>query len=178
MWKRRGSRRRASKSIWKRPKRSDGNCGCAGSAVSSSSTSSIWRPARISGACWMRSRRPRQRPRPGQILGMSEFGLVEMTRKRVRDPLAKRMTEDCRRCDGHGRRKTVETVAARNLAPDRKRCCGGAGEDRCRARGSRDGALAGGARRRSPHTVAPARRQPAEADDPYRAKARELPGRN
>ena len=48
---------------------------------------------------------------PSQILGMSEFGLVEMTRKRVRDPLAIRTTEDCRRCDGHGRRKTVETVA-------------------------------------------------------------------
>jgi ribonuclease G len=48
---------------------------------------------------------------PSQILGMSEFGLVEMTRKRVRDPLATRITEDCRRCDGHGRRKTVETVA-------------------------------------------------------------------
>jgi ribonuclease G len=48
---------------------------------------------------------------PSQILGMSEFGLVEMTRKRVRDPLAKRTTENCRRCDGHGRRKTVETVA-------------------------------------------------------------------
>lgn len=48
---------------------------------------------------------------PTQILGMSEFGLVEMTRKRVRDPLATRLTEDCRRCDGHGRRKTVETVA-------------------------------------------------------------------
>jgi len=48
---------------------------------------------------------------PSQILGMSEFGLVEMTRKRVRDPLAKRLTENCRRCDGHGRRKTVETVA-------------------------------------------------------------------
>jgi ribonuclease G len=48
---------------------------------------------------------------PSQILGMSEFGLVEMTRKRVRDPLAKRLSEDCRRCDGHGRRKTMETVA-------------------------------------------------------------------
>lgn len=47
---------------------------------------------------------------PSQILGMSEFGLVEMTRKRVREPLAKRMTENCRRCDGHGRRKTVEAV--------------------------------------------------------------------
>ena len=42
---------------------------------------------------------------------MSEFGLVEMTRKRVRDPLVARLTENCRRCDGHGRRKTVETVA-------------------------------------------------------------------
>jgi ribonuclease G len=48
---------------------------------------------------------------PSQILGMSEFGLVEMTRKRVREPLAKRMTENCRRCDGHGRRMTVEAVA-------------------------------------------------------------------
>jgi ribonuclease G len=48
---------------------------------------------------------------PIQILGMSEFGLVEMTRKRVRDPLVARLTENCRRCDGHGRRKTVETVA-------------------------------------------------------------------
>jgi ribonuclease G len=48
---------------------------------------------------------------PTQILGMSEFGLVEMTRKRVRDPLATRLTEHCRRCDGHGRRKTMETVA-------------------------------------------------------------------
>jgi ribonuclease G len=52
---------------------------------------------------------------PSQILGMSEFGLVEMTRKRIRDPLAKRITEDCRRCDGHGRRKTVETVAVEVL---------------------------------------------------------------
>lgn len=48
---------------------------------------------------------------PVQILGMSDFGLVEMTRKRIRDPLVARLTESCRRCDGHGRRKTVETVA-------------------------------------------------------------------
>ena len=52
---------------------------------------------------------------PVQILGMSEFGLVEMTRKRVRDPLVARLTENCRRCDGHGRRKTVETVAVEML---------------------------------------------------------------
>ena len=69
---------------------------------------------------------------PSQILGMSEFGLVEMTRKRVRDPLATRLTEDCRRCDGHGRRKTVETVAVEMMrrveraaaaAPGKRSCC-------------------------------------------------------
>jgi ribonuclease G len=66
---------------------------------------------------------------PVQILGMSEFGLVEMTRKRVRDPLVARLTENCHRCDGHGRRKTIETVAvemmrqierAHAASPDRK----------------------------------------------------------
>jgi ribonuclease G len=75
---------------------------------------------------------------PSQILGMSEFGLVEMTRKRVRDPLATRLTEDCRRCDGHGRRKTVETVAVEMM-----RRCAGQGDRAARCAG--DGPLAGGA---------------------------------
>jgi len=48
---------------------------------------------------------------PTQISSMSEFGLVEMTRKRVRDPLVKLMTECCRTCDGYARRKTAEAVA-------------------------------------------------------------------
>lgn len=48
---------------------------------------------------------------PTQISGMSEFGLVEMTRKRVREPLARLMTEPCRSCQGHGRIRTVSTVA-------------------------------------------------------------------
>jgi ribonuclease G len=48
---------------------------------------------------------------PTQILPMSAFGLVEMTRKRVREPLAKLLTEVCDPCDGHGRIKTVVTVA-------------------------------------------------------------------
>jgi ribonuclease G len=39
---------------------------------------------------------------PTQISGMSEFGLVEITRKRIRDPLVKLMTECCRPCQGHG----------------------------------------------------------------------------
>lgn len=48
---------------------------------------------------------------PTQITGMSDFGLVEMTRKRVRDPLAKFLTEPCDAPVIGGRMKTVETVA-------------------------------------------------------------------
>jgi len=48
---------------------------------------------------------------PTQILPMSAFGLVEMTRKRVREPLSKLLTEMCHPCAGHGRIKTVVTVA-------------------------------------------------------------------
>ena len=52
---------------------------------------------------------------PTQILPMSAFGLVEMTRKRVREPLVKLFTEQCEPCHGHGRLKTVVTVAAELL---------------------------------------------------------------
>lgn len=52
---------------------------------------------------------------PTQILPMSEFGLVEMTRKRVREPLSKLFSEMCDPCHGHGRIKTVVTVAAELL---------------------------------------------------------------
>ncbi len=48
---------------------------------------------------------------PTQISGMSEFGLVEITRKRIRDPLVKLMTECCRPCDAHGRVRTRDSVA-------------------------------------------------------------------
>ncbi|MBN9568376.1 MAG: hypothetical protein BGO51_15680 [Rhodospirillales bacterium 69-11] len=48
---------------------------------------------------------------PTQISSMSEFGLVEITRKRVRDPLLKLMTEGCRTCSGSGRKRTRESVA-------------------------------------------------------------------
>jgi len=48
---------------------------------------------------------------PTQISPMSEFGLVEITRKRIRDPLVKLMTECCRPCDGHGRKRTRDAVA-------------------------------------------------------------------
>jgi ribonuclease G len=52
---------------------------------------------------------------PTQILPMSAFGLVEMTRKRVREPLAKLFTEGCDACHGEGRIKTVVTVSAELL---------------------------------------------------------------
>ena len=48
---------------------------------------------------------------PIQISPMSEFGLVEITRKRIRDPLVKIMSECCRTCSGHGRKRTRESVA-------------------------------------------------------------------
>lgn len=48
---------------------------------------------------------------PTQISPMSEFGLVEMTRKRVRDPMAKFLTEPCRGVLSGGRVKTVPTIA-------------------------------------------------------------------
>lgn len=52
---------------------------------------------------------------PTQILPMSAFGLVEMTRKRVREPVVKLFTENCNPCHGQGRLKTVVTVAAEVL---------------------------------------------------------------
>ena len=48
---------------------------------------------------------------PTQISPMSEFGLVEITRKRIRDPLFKLMTECCRPCEASGRVRTRESVA-------------------------------------------------------------------
>ncbi|HTT84309.1 MAG TPA: Rne/Rng family ribonuclease [Rhizomicrobium sp.] len=48
---------------------------------------------------------------PAQILPMSEFGLVEVTRKRVRDPVMRMITECCRPCRGRGRVRSFESVA-------------------------------------------------------------------
>src|SRR6185436_11473492 len=48
---------------------------------------------------------------PTQISAMSEFGLVEITRKRVRDPLVKLVSECCHDCEGHGRKRTRDHVA-------------------------------------------------------------------
>ena len=47
---------------------------------------------------------------PTQISGMSEFGLVEMTRKRTREPLARLMSEDCGVCGGIGRNRSAVAI--------------------------------------------------------------------
>lgn len=47
---------------------------------------------------------------PTQISGMSEFGLVEMTRKRTREPLARLLSEDCAACGGSGRNRSVVAI--------------------------------------------------------------------
>ena len=48
---------------------------------------------------------------PTQISAMSEFGIVAMTRKRVREPLAWLMTEACDPCEAQGRVRTIGTIA-------------------------------------------------------------------
>jgi ribonuclease G len=44
-------------------------------------------------------------------LAISEFGLVEMTRKRVRESLVQQLCETCKTCEGDGYYRSVETVA-------------------------------------------------------------------
>lgn len=44
------------------------------------------------------------------ITGVSELGLVEMTRKRTRESLSQVLCEACPVCDGRGRLKSAETV--------------------------------------------------------------------
>jgi ribonuclease G len=45
------------------------------------------------------------------VLRISELGLVEMTRKRVRESIGRMLHEDCPYCDGNGFVKTATTVA-------------------------------------------------------------------
>ena len=52
---------------------------------------------------------------PAELVSVAEFGLVVLTRKRVRHSLAERMTEPCAQCNGEGRRKTTVGVATEIL---------------------------------------------------------------
>ncbi len=47
------------------------------------------------------------------VLGMTQLGLVEMTRKKARIPLSRQFMRPCTRCQGAGREWTSETVAYR-----------------------------------------------------------------
>jgi ribonuclease G len=49
-------------------------------------------------------------PARNKITGVSELGLVEMTRKRTRESLEQLLCEDCPVCAGRGKLKTAETV--------------------------------------------------------------------
>jgi ribonuclease G len=49
------------------------------------------------------------------ILRISELGLVQMTRKRTRDNLRQLMTAPCPTCNGDGRLRSVDTLAAEAL---------------------------------------------------------------
>ena len=49
-------------------------------------------------------------PARNKITGVSELGLVEMTRKRTRESLEQLLCEDCSVCFGRGVLKTAETI--------------------------------------------------------------------
>src|SRR5687768_3926750 len=46
-----------------------------------------------------------------KILRMSQFGLIEMTRQRIRPSLKRSIYEDCPRCKGAGVVKTAESMS-------------------------------------------------------------------
>src|SRR6202167_2187531 len=46
-----------------------------------------------------------------KVLRMSAFGLIEMTRQRIRPSLKRSIYEDCSHCAGAGVAKTVESMA-------------------------------------------------------------------
>jgi ribonuclease G len=46
-----------------------------------------------------------------KVLSISEFGLVELTRKRTRPSLERLLTQGCPYCDGRGRIKSAATIA-------------------------------------------------------------------
>ncbi|RME27227.1 MAG: Rne/Rng family ribonuclease [Deltaproteobacteria bacterium] len=58
------------------------------------------------------------------ILKISELGLVEMTRKRVRENLMRFLTETCPYCEGSGRVKTTATVGFEILRAIERECAG------------------------------------------------------
>jgi len=52
----------------------------------------------------------RQDPAPSRITGVSELGLIQMTRKRSRESLAHTLCEECPACQGRGIQKSAQSV--------------------------------------------------------------------
>ena len=55
-----------------------------------------------------------------KIIGLSELGLLQLTRKRTRPGLGAALTRECPRCAGHGRVKSPEMVAFEALSEVRR----------------------------------------------------------
>jgi len=56
------------------------------------------------------------------VYPMSALGLVEMTRKRTTESLARQLCEPCATCNGRGQLKTAETALTKFFAKSRVRC--------------------------------------------------------
>jgi len=69
-------------------------------------------------------------PARASMLPLSEFGLVQMTRRRVREDLARNLLSDCTHCGGTGRNKSEETVGYEILREIRRNA--GVGDGRVR----------------------------------------------
>lgn len=67
-------------------------------------------------------------PAPVRVIGFTESGLVEITRRRRRETLAQALTEPCPPCHATGRLRTVETAAfdaLRRLRREARAGCAG-----------------------------------------------------
>ncbi|MCP4867709.1 MAG: Rne/Rng family ribonuclease [Proteobacteria bacterium] len=69
-------------------------------------------------------------PARASSLPISDFGLVEMTRRRVRENLASNLHADCETCGGRGHVKSVETVSYEILREVARNVGGAAGSVR------------------------------------------------
>ncbi len=110
---------------------------------------------------------------PTQISPMSEFGLVEITRKRIRDPLVKLMSECCRSCSGSGRKRTRDSVALEIIRGIERAAAAAPGKVIVVARLGRGRALAGGPRRGGARRARPPRRPRGSASRRTRRSPRE-----
>ncbi len=58
----------------------------------------------------MEGRRRRDKAKT-QVLPVSQFGIMEMTRQRLHESLSESVYDDCPYCSGHGRVKSTETMS-------------------------------------------------------------------